>query len=181
MKEENKQDSENKNHPVWDVYDELRTARLNVLYYESQLKNLTRLNTTVEWLLAAATSSTVAGSWLWTSVIGGYLWKILGVIAIFLAVGRPILNFTNKIKRKGETLGAYRELDNDFLNLKIKISQNKTYDSSLKKEFQTLLKKKGEVIRKYKDEYINQRLRSKCTEQVTRELPVEMFYIPKEE
>lgn len=180
MSEKN-QDSENKKHPVWDVYDELRTARLNVLYYESQLKTLTRLNTTIEWLLAVATSSTVAGSWLWKSEIGGYAWKALGVIAVFLAIGRPILNFTNKIKRKSETLGAYRELDHDFLNLKIKISQNRKYDSTLKKEFQTLLKKKGEIIKKYKDEYVNQKLRSRCSEQVNKELPADNFYIPKEE
>lgn len=178
---ENKQDGVNKHHPVWDVYDELRTARLNVLYYESQLKRLTRLNTTIEWLLAATTSSTVAGSWLWKSDIGGYSWKILGVIAIFLAVGRPILNFTNKIKRKSETLGAYRELDNAFLDLKIRINQKKRYDSALKKEFQTLLNKKKEIIKRYKDEYIDQRLRSRCTEEVNKEIPVDIFYIPMEE
>lgn len=167
--------------PVWDVYDEFRTARLNVLYYECQLKTLTCLNTTIEWLLALTTSSTVAASWLWTSVVGGYVWKVFGVIAVFIAVGRPILNFTNKIKRKSETIGAYRELDNDLLNLKIKISQNNKYDAFLKKEFQMLLKKKGEIIKRYKDDYVNQKLRLKCTEQVKRELPVNNFFIPKEE
>lgn len=174
-------DESYENHPVWDVYDEFRSARLNVRYYESKLKKLSNWNTLTEYILAISISSSVAGLWLWENIIGGYVWKALGALAIFLAVGKPILNLTEKIKKKSELLGAYKELDHDFNKLKIRIAQNKKYDKLLKEEFNTLLEKKGNIISKYTDESPDYKLRKKCTEQVNIELPGDSFYIPKGE
>ena len=169
------------NHPVWDVYDEFRTARLNVSYYESKLKKLSKDNALTEYILAISTSSSVAGLWFWENTIGGYVWKVLGALAIFLALGRPVLNLTDKIKNTSEILGAYKSLDHDFNKLKIKISQNKRYDKSMKEEFNTLLEKKGNIISKSTNESIDDELRKKCANQVKIELPAGSFYIPKEE
>lgn len=175
------QDESYKNHPVWDVYDEFRTARLNVRYYESRLKKLSKVNSLTEYILAISTSSSVAGLWFWGNTIGDYVWKGLGALAIFLALGRPIFNPTDKIKKASEILSAYKALDHDFNKLKIKISQNKKYDKPLKEEFNTLLEKEGNIISKYTDESIDDELRKKCTEQVKKELPADSFYIPEEE
>ncbi len=43
------------NHPVWNVYDELRTARLNVKYYTRRIVVVQRLEVafTVAFALAA--------------------------------------------------------------------------------------------------------------------------------
>ena len=168
-------------HPVWDVYDEFRTARLNVRYYELELKKLSKWTVFTEYILAISVSSSVTGLWLWENVIGGYVWKALGAIAIFLAISKPILNFTEKIKMKSELLGAYKELDHDFNKLKIRINQNKKYDEPMKGEFNTLLEKKGHIISKYTDVSPNYKLINKCTEQVDKELPDASFYIPKGE
>lgn len=174
------QDESYKN-PVWDVYDEFRNSRLNVRYYESRLKKLSKYNALTEYMLAISTSSSLAGLWFWENIIGGYVWKVLGALAIFLALGRPILNLTEKIKKTSEILGAYKALDHDFNKLKIRISQNKKYDKPLKEEFITLLEKKGNIISKCTDEHIDDALRKKCTEQVKIELHADSFYIPKEE
>ncbi|MGB8216620.1 MAG: hypothetical protein WCE94_04885 [Candidatus Methanoperedens sp.] len=171
----------NKNHPVWDVYDELRTVKLNVRYYESKLKNLSTKNAYTEYILAISTSSGVAGLWLWENTIGGYLWKGLGAFAILLALGKPIFNFTDKIKNSSEILGAYKALDHDFNKLKIRISQNGNYDKSMKEEFNTLLDKKGNIISKSTFEDRDIALIKKCTEQVNIELPAKSFFIPTEE
>ncbi len=96
-------------------------------------------------------------------------------------LGRPIFNPTDKIKKTSEILSAYKALDHDFNKLKIRISQNNIYDKPLREEFSTLLEKKGNIISKYNDESIDEELRKKCTEQVKKELPVDSFYIPKEE
>lgn len=174
----NKDDSFN---PVWDVYGEFRTARLNVRYYESRLKKLSRSNSLTEWILAITASSSVTGLWLWDNLIGGYVWKALGAFTVILAVGRPILNFTGKIKTTSEILGAYKELDHDFNKLKIRISAHKKYDKSLEEAFEELLEKKGTIIEKSKDESIDEKLRKTCTQRVNRELPDDSFYIPKED
>lgn len=169
----------NKDHPVWDVYNELRTARLNVLCYESQLKVLTILNTTIEYLLAILTSSSVAGFWFWKNETGEFIWKLLGVITVILAVGKPILNLGSKIKKKSEIVTAYRELDQGFLHLKIMINQAREYGTSQIKDLQILLKKKEEIVKKYQD-IVNDRLKNKCYKRVNEELPIETFYIPEE-
>lgn len=172
-----------KNHPVWDVYDEFRTARLNTLCYSRQLSTLTRINTTTEVLLAIFTSSTIASFWFWDTDIGQYSWQVFGVISAILAILKPILNLTDKIKKKSEIAAAYRELDQDFLNLRIKINQEGKYSEYIKKEFDNLLKKKKEIVLRYKDDggAPCKRLVNKCFEQVQNELPVEIFYIPVEE
>jgi len=175
------QDESYRNHPVWDVYDEFRTAKLNVRYYESKLKKLSRWNSLTEWILAISASSSVAGLWLWENLIGGYAWKAVGTLAVVLAVGRPVLNITEKIKTTSEILGAYKELDHDFNKIKIRISTYEKYDGPLKEVFEELLEKKGNIILRYSDEYIDDKLRKKCTQQVNEELPVDSFYIPKED
>ncbi|MBF0320479.1 MAG: hypothetical protein HQL01_11825 [Nitrospirae bacterium] len=67
-------DNENdrENNPVWDVYDEYRTARLNVLGNEMQLKWLEKKNKWMEIIIAVSTSSTVAGLWIFDSTVGAY-------------------------------------------------------------------------------------------------------------
>lgn len=174
--------AENGDHPVWDVYNEFRTARLNFLYSSCQLKTLLLINNIIEISLAVFASSTIASIWFWKTEIGQYAWQVFGVISAILAIIKPILKLTDEIKKKSEIASAYRELDHDFLLLKILINQTKNYDESLKNEFKTLLKKKGEIVSKYKEDAgsPNRRLLNKCFEQVEIELPVCDFYIPKE-
>jgi len=51
-----------RNHPVWSLYDEIRTARLNVKYYGRRLEFLERRNFAFELiLLASAPTSAIAG------------------------------------------------------------------------------------------------------------------------
>jgi hypothetical protein len=170
-----------KEHPVWDVYNEFRTARLNVRYHEFKLRSVERLNMLIEWLLAISASSNVAALWFWKSEIGSIAWKVLGAIVAILAVSMPILKLTEKVRKYAEVLGAYLELEHDFNKLKIKISQERKYDNSLRKELEYLLEKKGNIIKKYKSGHINEKLRDKCQEKVNRELPSDEFYIPKED
>ena len=73
-------------HPVWDVYNEYRTARFSVRYYEKQLANLRRKNFFIEFILAASVSSGVVGLWLWETAVGGIIWKILVTLAAILAI-----------------------------------------------------------------------------------------------
>jgi hypothetical protein len=70
------------NHPVWTVYDKLRSARLNVKYYGARLHRIERANLAIEYiLLAAAPSSAVAGLWFWNTEVGKTIWQSLGVLA----------------------------------------------------------------------------------------------------
>ena len=88
----------NLQHPVWDIYDEYRTARLNVKINEYLLSNYKRWNFLVEFILALTASSSVASFWFWGSETGQIVWKYLFVITAILAVLKPMLNLSGKIQ-----------------------------------------------------------------------------------
>jgi len=167
-------------HPVWSVYDEYRTARLNVRYYEKQLQRLKRNNFYIESIFAISTSSVVAGLWFWESVAGGYAWKIIVTIAAFLAVLRPLWKIPDKIEKNSEILYSYRMLDHEFHKIKIKIEQYKEYGKQLRDEFMTLVDMKGNIARREPNQSIDQKLRRECRQQVNNELPSNAFYIPED-
>ncbi len=169
-----------KDHPVWDVYGQYRTARLNVRYYEARLKTLSRRSFWMEFLLAVSTTSSVTGFWFWQTVVGGYIWKAFGILAILLAVLKPLLKLTDKIQLKTEMLTDYRSLAHDFQKLTFSIKQNHKYDKALSNQFSVLVDKTGEIIRKHTDGNINQNLRRRCHQIVKNELPASIFFVPEE-
>ena len=86
-------------HPVWTVYDRLRTARLNCKYYGRRLQQHERLEFYLQLLLlTTAPSSAVAGLWFWAVPAGQLIWQYTGVAAAMVAVVKPLLGLTKKIK-----------------------------------------------------------------------------------
>jgi hypothetical protein len=87
-------------HPVWTVYDKLRTACLNVKYYSRRLRSLERWNFALEFLLSAtAPSSAIAALFFWNTEYGQTAWKYLAIVAAITAVAKPLLNLAKRIKR----------------------------------------------------------------------------------
>lgn len=169
-------------HPVWDVYDQHRTARLNVKYHSALLLRLQRLNFVVEILLAVtAPSSVIAALWFWDTTYGTYVWKFLGVVTALLAVAKPVLRLTEKIRALEEVLSGYRALDHDLQNLSILIRQAKKYDTKLQRRFRECMDKKGALIARNVVLAEKPKLKERCQAEVLRELPFEVFYLPKEQ
>lgn len=166
-------------HPVWDVYDQYRTARLNLKYYQIQLNYLKRWNLAIETILAISASSSVAGLWFWEGLYGGYLWKIIGSIAAILAVIKPVLNLSDKINKKEELIIGYKGLHHDLEKISILVNQNQAYSEDLKKQFLDALDRKGVLIQKDNDTKVNRKLRDRLQLEVIDELPIKHFYIPR--
>lgn len=168
------------NHPVWTVYDKLRTARLNVKYYSRRLESLERRNTAIEViLLITAPSSAVAGLWFWDSPVGHEIWKWLGVAAAFLAVLKPFLNLTKRIKEFESVLSGYRTLEYDLMEIKSLIEQKQKYDAELKAEFKKALQREKVLVGKTPETRENTRVKKKCEQEVLNELPMDSFFIPR--
>ncbi len=166
--------------PVWDVYDELRTARLNVKYHSARLARIEKWNFGLEWTLAVtAPSSSVAGLWFWDTEFGGLAWKLLGAVAAVAAVTRPLVGLTKKIKSYEEVLSGYRSLDHDLFEIKVMISQKRAYDRELQAEFKKALRRKGVLAGKGPEAVINEKLRRQCFLDVQRELPDSQFFVPE--
>jgi hypothetical protein len=166
-------------HPVWDVYDEYRSARLNVKYYSGRVHWLSRVNIVMEFMIAAfASSSAVAGFTLWNSETGKVAWQILAGIAATLAILKPLLRLTEKIKLLEETIAGYRVLEHDLRTIEISIKQRRTYDNKLRVRFAAALDRMGALAAKNDENHVDRRLKRRCQMEVAKELPASSFYIP---
>jgi hypothetical protein len=169
-----------KNHPVWDVYDLYRTARLNVKYYCGRLNKIQRLNFWMEFALAAtASSSAIAGFTLWKTTIGGWVWQVLGVIAAILAIMKPLLNLSEKMRKLEEIVTGYRVLEHDLRKIEVAIRQRRIYDKELYEEFLEALDRMDNLVMKSVESSEDKILKKKCQDEVLIELPSRHFYIPE--
>jgi len=171
-------DSTNCSHPIWDVYDEYRTARLNVRYYEYRLKRLQQHNFRIELVLAISVSSGVAGLWFWETLVGGIIWKIIITVAAFTAVVKPLIKLSERIQEQSIILAAWRELDDELHKLCILVTQCRKYDSELQNRFLSLMEKKSDISKRETAEAIDEKLRKKCFDRVNQELPCDKFFVP---
>lgn len=173
-----------KNHPVWQVYDEYRTARLNVKFYSYKLYRVSMINKTFEILLAiSAPSSAVAGLWFWNYAYGQIAWKYLGILTAFVAVLKPIFSLQNSIKKYEEVLAGYQGLEYDLFKIKVQIENREVYDEELKSDYCKALDRKRELVIKEPEvsgDKSHKNLLERLQNEVNEELPASRFYIPKD-
>jgi hypothetical protein len=132
-----------RDHPLWDVYDLLRTASLNVKYHSAIVRRLQKVNTSMEVTLAlVAPSSAIAGLWLWKTDEGAYTWKALAVIAAVVA----LLKLADRIRRGEETVTGYRSLYHDLETIRILVRERDAYDEELRARFHEALQKKKQLL-----------------------------------
>jgi hypothetical protein len=166
-------------HPVWTVYDKLRTARLNVKYYGCRLQSTERLNFSIELLiLVAAPTSAVAGLWFWNTEYGKVIWQYMGVLAAIAAVVKPLLGLTKRIKDYENILSGYRMLDFDLMDIKRSIERKRKFDAALQTEFDKAIQRERQLIGKNPENLEKKRVLLRCQNEVLQELPPESFFIP---
>src|SRR5262249_39692525 len=167
-------------HPVWTVYDRLRTARLNVKYYGRRLQTVERMNFFMEFvLLATAPSSAIAGLWFWDTEYGKIVWGIMTITAAVAAVLKPLLNLTKRIKEYEGVLTGYRTLEYDLMELKSLIEQKQQYDQAMQLELRKALQREKALVAKNPEPRESERVRRICQAEVLRELPPEAFFVPE--
>ena len=172
------------NNPVWGVYDTLRTVRLNVKYYGYRLQALQRWNTAMEITLAvAAPSSAIAGLGFLKYDLGMLLWKALGAVAAVVAVLKPVLSLTKRIKEMEGVVSGYRGLDFDLLELKLAIEQKRRYDAPLVAQFNRAIQRLRALVTGTAAQTLPpiKRLSRRCQAEVLTELPEDRFFIPEDE
>lgn len=174
-------ENRDRNHPIWNPYDLLRTARLNVLYYEEKLLQTERTLITMQIVLAAAVpSSAIAGFKVWDFWLGEYAWEIFVSFASFIAFIQPFLGLAKKSKKYSELVDGYKILFYDLKDIKDKVEEDKAYNAHHKKLFKTAKERRKKLEVKETGIKLNKKLRKKCQEAVKKELPAKSFYLPKE-
>lgn len=171
----------NMNHPVWNLYDTLKTARLNVLYYEEKLHRAELMIMVMQITLAAAVpSSAIAGFKLWDFWLGEYAWEIFVLFSSFVAFIQPFLGLPKKSKKYSELVDGYKILYYDLQDIRQKIEEDKRYYSPHKNLFKAAKARRKELEVKETGIKLDKKLRKKLQEAVKKELPGEKFYLPPE-
>jgi hypothetical protein len=168
-----------KNHPVWSVYNKLRTSRLNVKYYCHRLERAEQWNSFFEIvMLASAPTSAIAGLWFWQSEHGKLAWQWLGCIAALAALFKPAYAPGRKIKQYEGVVVGYRALEYDLMEIKSLIEQKGRYDASLQSDFKRALQREKMLVGKNPETTPNTRVLKRCEQEVRHELPDECFITP---
>jgi hypothetical protein len=167
-----------KNHPVWDVYDLHRTVRLNIKYFSFKLTRLKKINFWMEFILALTASSAIVTFKLWKTDTGSLLWQILSATSALLAILKPLLNITEKIRKIEGITTSFRILDIDLKEIEISIRQRNNFDTDAAKQFSILFKRLKELTEKHIDGTENLKLKRKFQAEVIKELPASSFFIP---
>ncbi|MBY0572205.1 MAG: hypothetical protein K2P84_00865 [Undibacterium sp.] len=169
------------NNAIWDIYDNYRSARLNVKYYCCRLVFYEKWNFAFEILIAiAAPSSVISGVLFLQTQSGLAVWKFISAVAAIVGFLKPFLKFGHKIKFYEQTLSGYRALEYDLYEIILKIRDEGTYSASSKKMFEAAMKKKKVLVTNPPENTPNEKLVAKLTEEVNQEIPTESLYFPEE-
>jgi hypothetical protein len=169
------------NNVVWDVYDNYRTARLNVKYYCARLQKFERWNTGLEILIAiAAPGSVISGFWFLQTQTGLDLWKVVSAVAGVAGFLKPFLKLGQKIKFFEQTISGYRALEYDLYEIVLRIREDESYSAACKKMFEAAMKKKKVLATNPPENMQDGNLVEKFYEEVLKEIPSESLYVPKE-
>ncbi|EPR3587281.1 hypothetical protein ACU440_004524 [Vibrio alginolyticus] len=167
-------------HPVWEVYDLLRTAKLNEKYFGYRLQKYVRINNLMEFTIAAtASTSAIAGLTLWSDGIGGVFWQVFLVISAAISVAKPILGITKRVRLYEEVLSEYRVLSYELMQLKVSISTTREYDETHKTKFNEIMEKQATLVSKSPESTEKKAVKTKCIDEVLKAYPPESFFVPK--
>lgn len=167
-------------HPVWALYDMLRTARLNEKYYEKRLAILERNSNICEFvLLASAPTSAIAGMFFWQTDIGSVLWRIFAVVAAVTSIAKPLVFQPKMFKALEVVVYGYRMLSYDLIQLKDEVETTGAYDASIQKEFGKARKRERDLVEKKPERCECKKLLDECTVAVLNEFPEENFFTPE--
>lgn len=165
-------------HPVWYVYDELRTARLNTLYYQARLASARKANGYQELAMAASASTGVGGLWIFATGYGGILWKLLTTVAALLAVYRTVFKPSERVRKLEAHVVAWAHLEVALTRLRRRIHEDQSYNPQHSQELDGITEQKKSLLANLIEVEPSAVLLDACFEQVNRELPAEAFYVP---
>lgn len=168
-------------HPVWNVYDELRTARLNVYYYRRKLAVARRASMVQELVIAISSSAGVATAWVFTTTPGTIVWKMLGTMAALVAVYRTVARPTERVRKLESCVAGWTQLEISLDQLRRRVHEDGRYDRAASGEMDKIADRKRLVVALEDDDELDEELRRQCFERINQELPLERFYVPADQ
>ena len=168
-----------KSHPVWEVYNLQKNCRLNVKYWTAKVTPLKKFNFWMEYLLlATAPSSAVAGLVYWQTTGGKFVWMVLTTVTALLGIAKPLLGLTKKIEDLQKLVLGYRSIESMVQELSNDIKSQDAYSPALRHNFKGFERQYDKVKAEEPVELVNKKLQEAFYAEVMEELPDAAQYIP---
>ncbi|MFZ6876262.1 hypothetical protein ACO0LF_29715 [Undibacterium sp. Di27W] len=165
---------------LWEIYDNYRTARLNVKYYSARLHSYENYNFWFEILIAITVSgSAISGLWFFETPEGKIFWKCISAFSVIAAFLKPFIRLTQKIKFYEQTLSGYRALDYELYEIVVQIKKDQGCSSIVRKMFDNAQKKKKDLVTNPPEIKQDKKLIDKFYDEVLNEIPKETLFLPK--
>ena len=167
-------------HPVWEVYDELRTAKLNVMYYSHLLMRAERWAKGIDVFLAlTAPGSAISALWLWSTPKGRVAWAVIGFAVAVVASIKPFLGLPERIKKFEKLVTGYRGLEFDLHALSRLIRRDGQYGEGHVSLFNVAIERRRELVHLEPMNPQNDALVRKLEARIGDTLPPSSFYVPE--
>jgi hypothetical protein len=163
------------------LYDDLRTARLNELYYTDRLSVWSKIIGTNDLLIAFGTAASPVAFWKASSDPGLHItWIILSVVTFALGALKPTLSLQDRLKVYSELKAQYCELFYNLHELRKEAAARQSYTDDIERQFVLLGRGFGRLAAKdrWKPRHA---LLEKLQLQVNKEIPPESLWMPDEE
>lgn len=165
-------------HPIWPLYDEMRTARLNKKVLELDIRRLARRILWIEIVIGVTTSSSIGGLWFLQAVWVAWLWKGLGVVAVFMMVLKPILKYQEEKEGNEALLVAYGLFEDQLAAIGREVQTRQAYDTELKARFCRTMETKQTLIESAQGSRVPRKELERLEDQVEQAMPAARFYLP---
>ncbi len=172
-------------HPVWQVYNLLRTASLNYKYYLRRLRRVRQINIWIDASIAIVTSSVVAA---WVAELAGLfegqqriglIWKITTGFAAVVSIVKPFLRLPEKIEALQAHATTYSGILAQLRSLSSRIHSEQDYAPEHKSQFYAILRDYESVDGALPpEEKPNMKLKEECESEVLKEYPMSVFFDP---
>ena len=168
-------------HPVWDVYDEYRTALYNVKAHTTRIHRIRKVSKTIDIALAVLTpSSAIAGFFLLNTPAGKVVWNTLITVASLLAVSKPLLKLDEQKAQLVRSLSGYTQLSHDLEDLTMGIRRKRRFDDELYAVFERIRRKKGSLYKRTALFELSKKKQKELYDEVIRQQPTSRFFVPEE-
>lgn len=164
-------------HPVWAVYNELRTARLNTKFEQHKLVGLKRFQFWSDLIIKASAASSIGGLSFMKMDPWALIWSVVGAVAVLLQIVQGCLRLDRSIATKQKSITAYSIFETQLTEIRYQVQQKGAYSKELQAKFNTVFRGKAELM-KAGDSEVDDKLVRRLQEEVNRELPAEDFFVP---
>jgi hypothetical protein len=161
------------------LYDHYRDACLNQKYYGHRYQRIERWNSGIEITIAIGSATSTIGAWpLWQSNIGKVFWAAIAGVSTILAVMKPFLNYSEKMKRLSRLHMGYLEAAAELREAVNEVRVTK----SLSAEASAIHKRVRKILMKLVKEdepKPNRKLIERLQAEVNKEIPLHSLWFPQ--